>query len=262
MDLGLQGRVAVITAGATGIGRACAAAFLAEGCKVAICSRRNSAVEEALSFFAGHGYTEVFGLAADASEAADMRKLADAAVKRWGRLDIWLNNAATDVRKPMLECTVEEFDRCCAVNQRSLLVGSQAATAHMRLKKSGVILNTSSFSGKIPAVGNSLYSASKAAVDSYTAAWACELAPLGIRMVAFAPGPTHSPWNDANLAANGEAISRDIALGRPAQAEEIAAVAAFLASDKASFVTGVTVTVNGGRFSAQGIETARSWYQM
>ena len=263
MDLDLRDTVVVITAGATGIGRACAEAFLAEGARVAFCSRRESVVREAEEAYRALG-GDVLGMAADAAEEEAMFHLAEAAHRQWGRLDVWLNNAAMDVRKPILECGVEDFDAICAVNQRSVFVGTKVAAAYMRRNPwagKGVIVNTSSFSAQLPTAGNALYSMTKAAVDNFTACSAAELAPLGIRVLGVAPGPTHSPWNDPNLKAGGKAIYEHIALRRFGNPGEIAQVALFLASSKSSFMTGTTVTANGGRFSVQNVSAPWEWEQ-
>jgi len=256
MELGLKGKVAIVTGGGRGIGEAICLAFADE---------RTHIVVSDIDFENAKGVAEkirAMGVKAipaktDVSRAEEARKLVEIAVKELGRLDILVNNAGISPKKqgggPAMtwEIGLEEWDSVMGVNLKGTLFCSQEAVRHMLLKKSGAIVNIASIAGKAPfepmATG-AHYDASKAAIINLTQRLASEVAEHGIRINAVAPGRIATPmakfaskeWNQAMLARTP--------MGRFGTPEEIANLVVFLASDAASYITGETVNINGGWF--------------
>lgn len=233
-----DGRVYVITGGAQGIGRACAERFAAEGAKVMIADIDPAGAEVAKSI--GGEFTRT-----DMSDPDQVRGLAEAAVEAFGRIDIWHNNAFSAVFKPIHEQTLDEFDRITGVGIRGYWMGAKVAVEQMRAQGGkGVIVNTASVQSFVGEKGFSAYQATKGAVLALTRSLAIDHAP-DIRAVAIAPGLI------ATEAVKGipedvmADVLADIPAGRAAQPEEVAALAAFIASDEADYMSGTAVILDG-----------------
>lgn len=243
----LENKVAMVTGGTRGIGLATVRAFLAEGAKVALCGSRQETVDAALAkVLADDPDAPVMGLCPDLADGAAVEAAVSQVVDAWGRLDVMVNNAGISQSTPLLDYTDEEFQKAMDVNVTSVFNGCRAAARVMVPQGSGSIINTSSMVslyGQRSGVG---YPASKFAVNGITKSLARELAPTGVRVNAVAPGVTATDMVAALPDEVVARISQGIAMGRPGEPEEVADAFCFLASDKASYITGQILSVDGG----------------
>ena len=237
MTSSLAGKRALVTGGASGIGKAIAAAFAAAGAEVAVADRQP--VE--------HPADGTFALQADVADEAQVLPLFERALARLGGLDILVNNAGILIEKPLLETTAADFDRLIGVNLRGVfLVGREGLRAMVRQGSGGRIINVASELAYLGRAGASLYCASKGGILSLTRSWAREFAPH-ILVNALAPGPTDTPMLTGGATAP-ETLAKEtlIPLARLGRPEEIAAAALFLAGPGATFMTGQCISPNGG----------------
>lgn len=243
----LTGSVAVLTGAASGIGRATALKFAARGTKVVVADINEAGGAETVERVRAAGGEADFVLT-NVAEFAQVEAAVNAAVERFGRLDVMFNNAGTGVFKPLLDHEPEDYDRVVKVNQYGVYYGILAAGRKMRdLGTPGVIINTASVFGVLASYGVIGYHAAKGAVKMMTQAAALELAPFNIRVVAIAPGGVDTPiiqgYKDAGLDA---VLARGQMRGRLLTAEQIADVVVLLASDGADAINGSMVMVDDG----------------
>jgi glucose 1-dehydrogenase len=248
----LQGKVAIVTGAARGIGLAIAQRFVKEGAKVALADRLAAEVEaEAAALGPG-----ALAVPADVGDAGEVRRLVARTVERFGRLDCMVANAAVQAEIPFLDLTEEEFDRVIRVNLKGAFLCGQTAARHMvEAGTRGVIINMSSVNAVVAHPVLVHYAASKGGIAMLTKGMAVSLAPHGIRVNAIGPGTVNTPIN-ANFFSMPGMVERFLMrtpLGRIAEADEIASVAVFLASDEASYVTGTTIYADGGRLALNGL---------
>ncbi len=249
IDYGLAGRVALVTGGSRGIGRAIAAAFLRAGCRVAILSRNPTTLEAGRRALSAFG--DPLAVRADVAVRSEVLGAVHTVTDDLGPIEILINNAGITSRQNLLELTEDHWDHIMATNVKSLLFTCQAALPEMMRKRWGRIINAASYSAWHPPLARGLYAASKAAVIALTKAWAGELAPYGITVNAYAPGPIATDMSAEDQASHGGDPTRPIALGRVGRPEEVADLAVFLASGRASFLTGVVVEISGGKYVVQ-----------
>jgi len=250
MDLGLMGKVVLITGGATGIGKASALSFLKEGCQVAICGRTKAKIDSAVQEFKDQGY-DVIGGAADAGNSAEITTFANKVGQEYGKIDVWINNAGIYPQRTVLDITEEEWDETFRINVKSVFIGTRIAAGFMKKQGKGVILNASSFASILPSAGSSAYAATKAAISSFTRTSAAELAPFHIRVVAYIPGMIRSEMTEPIIATKSKFLTEQIALNRLGEPEDIADTLVFLASDSARYITGNSIEISGGKFCVQ-----------
>ena len=243
----LQDKVAVITGGGSGMGRASCLAFAAEGARVVVVDRTIASGEETARAVNDEGGEALF-FEADVSDPADVTGMVAAAVDRWGRLDVLFNNAGIEgpsVR--LLEYDEAEWDQVIAVNLTAVYLGMRAAIPQMISQGTGVILSTASAAGLVGLARSSAYSAAKAGVVGLTRTVALEYGPQGIRVNCICPGFVSTPMLERVLGDRDESVLRHVApLRRMGAADDVARAAVYLASDEASYVTGVAFPVDGG----------------
>lgn len=250
MELELKGKVAVVTGGAKGIGREISRALLQEGCRVCMVGTDRAALERTREEFSALGtcMTRV----CDVSNAGQVQDLFAAVAETYGTVDILVNNAG--VLRP---CRIEDlseaaWDQSIAVNLKSVFLCTQAVVKYMKAQ-GGVIINASSYAALIPSVGQAAYAAAKIGVKSFTQVSAAELAPYGIRVVAYIPGVIATQLIEPLIQdpARAEKMRGDIAAHRFGDPAEVASVVAFLASAKAGYVSGCSVEIHGGKLCVQ-----------
>ena len=246
----LTGRTAIVTGGAQGLGFAIAERFVAEGARVVLGDVNLEASEAAAKRLGGDLGTEGVAVAVrcDVTVAADVDALVGTAVERFGGLDVMVNNAGITRDATMRKMTEEQFDEVIAVHLKGTWNGTRKAAAIMRENKRGAIVNMSSLSGKVGLVGQTNYSAAKAGIIGMTKAAAKELAHLGVRVNAIAPGLIRSAMTEAIPQRIWDEKVAEVPMGRAGEPAEVANVALFLASDMSSYMTGTVLEITGGRF--------------
>ena len=245
----LKGKVAAITGGARGIGRACAKRFLDDGVRVVI----SDLDAEGLAATAAElGQPDALRtVVGNVAKRADMDQLVATAVKEFGRLDIMVNNAGVARNRDILDITEEEFDEIIGINLKGAFFGVQAAARQMIAQGSGgVIINMSSVNALLAIPALATYAMSKGGMKQLTSVAAVALAPHNIRVVAVGPGTILTDMVASSIYTSEDArktvMSRTPA-GRGGEPSEVASVVAFLASDDASYITGQTIYPDGGR---------------
>ena len=255
--MALDGKTAIVTGGANGIGYAIAERFLDDGARVVVADIDTAAGRRAEADLAGRG--EVRFIRTDIGRRLDVHNLVAATIDAFGDIDILVNNAGIVHAADFLDLKEEDFDRVLAVNLKGAFLAGQAAARFMvdKVKAGGApgaIVNMSSINAVFALPEQLAYSVSKGGVAQLTKAMALSLAPWGIRVNAVGPGSIATDMLEA-VAAGPEGRERILSrtpLGRVGEPAEIAAIAAFLASDEASYVTGQTIYADGGRLALNG----------
>jgi NAD(P)-dependent dehydrogenase (short-subunit alcohol dehydrogenase family) len=243
----IEGKVAVVTGAASGIGRAIATRFAAEGAAVVANDIAETGLASLASELRARG-ARIETLAGDMSRAAVADATAELANARFGRLDAWVNNAGGGLPTPFEQTDERAYRAELARNLDTAWFGCQAALRAMKPRRSGAIVNLSSGGALLASDGLHAYAAAKAAILSLTRNLALEYGPLGIRVNAIAPGPILTPVFAEylkGLPGGGANAGSHVPLGRLGKPEEIAAAALFLVSDDASYVSGATLPVDG-----------------
>lgn len=249
IGIDLQGHRALVTGGSGGLGRTIAQILAKAGAQVAVhYGRDKSAAEQVVTQIrADGGQAQAFG--ADISDPTAVEDLIHQVESAFGGLDILINNAGMDgKRAPVGEGTAEDWEKVIAVDLMGPYYCSRAAIGCMEKHHHGVIINITSVHEFIPWAGYSAYTSAKAGLSMFTKTLAQEVANKGIRVVAIAPGAIKTPINETvwSNPQDLEDLDKKISMGRLGKPEEIGHVAAFLASDLASYITGTTVAVDGG----------------
>lgn len=244
--------VVLVTGALAGIGRASAVAFAKSGWRIVVSGRREDAGRALAAELADLGAEAEF-VKADVRHEEEVRDLVDSTVKRFGRLDAAINNAGVEARPgPVTEQSPESYAALFETNVLGTLLSMKQELRVMQAQGSGSIVNISSTMGERGAANMSLYTASKHAVEGLTKSAALEAAAFGVRVNAIAPGPTETAMLDrlTGSAEKKAAFFAAVPLKRGARPEEIAEAILFVASDKASFITGQIIRVNGGKTAA------------
>lgn len=241
----LNGKVAVITGSARGIGKATAVKFMQEGAKVVICDVNAEQVNETVQELKNMG-GEVIGIRVDVTDRDSVNNLIQETVKAFGKLDIMVSNAGITADNTLLKMSENEFDRVINVNLKGVFNCGQAAAAYMAENGGGVILNASSVVGLYGNFGQTNYAATKWGVIGMTKTWAKELGKKGIRVNAVAPGFIMTPMTDKMPEKVLEMMKDKSPLKSLGYPDDIANAYCYLASDEARFVTGTVLSVDGG----------------
>jgi len=242
----LQNKVAIITGGSRGIGYATADKFLSEGATVILTASSPESAEKAVAKLKEkHPNATVAGISPDLSSLESVRTAFREATAKYGCVDILVNNAGVSERTPFTEYTEEAFDKVMDLNVKGVFNATRAASECMVAKGSGVILSTSSMVSIYGQASGIAYPASKFAVNGLTVSLARELGPKGIRVNAVAPGITETDMMKAVPKEVIDPLISQIPLRRLGQPEDIANAFVFLASDEASYITGVVLSVDG-----------------
>jgi len=241
----VDGRTAVITGGAGGLGLAMAKALLDEGANVVLTDVSSEALKRAIKGLDRAG--RVAASLGSASDPVDVAAAATVALESFGSLDIWVNNAGFARDATMRKMPVEDFDAVIDVHLRGAWLGTREAAGIMRERSGGSIINVSSISGKVGNIGQTNYSAAKAGIVGLTKAAAKEVGHAGVRVNAIQPGIISTPMTDAMHERIREARLTEVPLGRFGEPAEVASVVVFLASDLSSYITGAVIEISGGR---------------
>jgi NAD(P)-dependent dehydrogenase (short-subunit alcohol dehydrogenase family) len=248
----LQGKIAAVTGGASGIGEATVRRFVAEGAVVAFCDRDGDRGRQVASELAATGAKVAFTQVDVGTEAACLGFI-NGVAQQFGRLDILVNNAGIRKYEKVDEASTASWNEILSVNLMSYVACAKAAVPLMRRNKGGAIVNVASVRSVVTGGGTLQYDTTKAAVAGLTRGLAADHSAEGIRVNAVGPGPIFTPFHQRRIAAAGETVeqynaqaARGTMLKRPGRAEEVAAGILFLASDDASYVTGTLLFVDGG----------------
>ena len=244
----LQGRTALVTGASRGIGEAIAVTYARAGALVAVCSRRSESCDRVVAGIAAQG-GEAFAVAGNVSSPEDCSAVVAAVMERAGRLDVLVNNAATNPQfGPLLDADEGAIDKILDVNVKAPIRLTRLACDAWMREHGGSVVNMASVAGIKPEPLTGAYNASKAAIISVTRTLARELGSFGVRVNAIAPGlvETHFARVLIETKEIHDHLIGQTALGRHAQPDEIAGAALFLASDAASYVTGSVLVVDGG----------------
>jgi len=252
MELGLKGKVALVTGGTEGIGKATALTLAREGAKVAICARRQPLLDAVAAEITKAG-GEVLAISADMSKAADCERFINEAVKRFGGVDILLNNAGTSKRGNFLDLSDDEWAADLELKVFGAVRCSRLVIPHMKKRGGGRIINITISSAKQPGAGSYPTSVSRAAGLAITKALSKEFAADNILVNTICIGKIKSGQHERRYKQDGISadeyyakLSKEIPLKRAGEAQEVANVIAFLASDAASYVTGTSINLDGG----------------
>ena len=243
MTTKFENKVILITGGGTGIGKATAAAFIAEGAKVVITGRRQSVLEATTKELGASAHFVV----GDIGKSGDPKAMVDETLTKYGQLDVLVNNAGTLMMGPLAETSDEDIEGVYRVNVFGLLALSREALPHL-IKTKGSIINISSVVSNLSMAGGAIYGSSKAAVDHATRNLAVEFGPSGVRVNAVAPGATATDMT-AEIQSNEQMVAMMVGqtpLGRIGDPSDIADAILLLASDHAGWITGQIVQVSGG----------------
>lgn len=254
MDLKLKDKVALVTGGSRGIGKAIALGLAREGCRIAICARNNEELDATANEIRDEAGVEVFTQVVDITADGEAESFVAAASKSLGRLDVLVNNAGGNRRMPFTETTDNDWQDIINLNLTAHLRTTRAAIPHMREAGGGsVVFIASIFGREAGGPGLSIYNSTKAAIISAAKIMSLELAGDGIRVNSVAPGSIRFPggsW-DRRVKSDPEAmkefVEQNIPLGRFGRADEVADLVVYLASERASLITGACINIDGGQ---------------
>ncbi|MDQ0374081.1 glucose 1-dehydrogenase [Cellulomonas humilata] len=247
--MSLHGKVAIVTGGNSGIGKAVVLALAEAGANIVIDFVAHPEATEALEQQVHALGDQAIGVDADVSKVADLERLVATTVEAFGRLDIMVNNAGIETRTSILDTTEEQYQRVMDINLKSAFFGTQIAAKQMiKQGTGGRIINMTSVHEDWPMPGNTAYCLSKGGMRMLTRTAGVELGPQGVQVVGVGPGAVATPINTSTMndPEKMKTLDAAIPLGRMAEPEEIASLVAFLAGDGATYLTATTIFADGG----------------
>lgn len=242
----LTGRVALITGGGSGLGRAMAWGLACHGANIAIVDRDAAIAERCAREISSGSGTRAVAVRADVSSEEDVEQATNQVIQDLGPIDILVNNAGHNIRKPLIDFSLAEFDSLHEVHVRGTFLFCRAVGRTMQARRRGTIINIASVLGHIAAQNVAPYAAAKAAIVQLTKVLALEFAEHGIRVNSIAPGYIDTPLTRQHATDVRERITRTTPLGRFGEARELIGPVVFLASEASSFITGSSLIVDGG----------------
>ena len=254
MNISFEDKVAVITGGTAGIGLSIAEAFGRSGAKVGICGRSNGKIKSAIEYLNGI-VPDIYAENVDVSIKAEIFKFADNIEKKFGKIDIWINNASIYPQYQIVDTPEEVWEKVLKINLNSVYYGALIAKEKLS-KNGGVLINAASFASLMPSIGSGAYAATKAAVYSMTKTLAGELAPYKIRVCGYIPGVIETDMTLPLIKNDGNSLKSSIALNKIGKSKDIANGVLFLASDLADYITGTFLEISGGKFCVQNPNAA------
>ena len=254
-----EGKVVFISGEATGIGKAIAIEFASRKAIVYVCARRRHKLD-ALAYTAKEQGLSITCLQLDVRDRTSLQKFAKETALKHNSLDIWINNAAVVIDKPILDFNDDEWDTIVNTNLKAVFEGSRIAARQMiSLGKGGVIINASSYAALIPHSQGALYAMTKAGVSSLTKSMAANFAPYGIRVFGFIPGMIRTDMSINSISEYNDEYVKNIALGRLGRPEDLSKFIVFLASDDAQYFTGTDIEITGGKYCVQNAFVPWQW---
>jgi 3-oxoacyl-[acyl-carrier protein] reductase len=253
LNIDFSKKTVIVTGGGTGIGYAIAESFFACGANVVLCGRREDILKQAIKDIEKKTKTnsqgKIIAIACDMSKEEDVKMLMQKTVEKFSKLDIFINNAGVWTETPIEKMKESDISNLIQSNLVATILGTKHSAQSM--KNGGVIVNIGSFAGILAKRGSSVYSAVKSAVGQFTRSSAAELAEKGIRVNAVIPGVIRTPMTSDHIDEHMDEIIRAIPLGRVGEAKEVAHSVLFLASNLAEYITGDSIEVTGGKYTAQ-----------
>ncbi len=241
----LKNKVAVVTGGASGIGKGAALRFAEEGAKIVLGDVSEEALEKAVNEIKEKG-AEAMGVMCNVGDSMDVSNIMNRAKETFGSLDILVNNVGVGTQATLLDTQDEDLDRAVDTNFKGQVKCAREAAKIMVEQKNGVIISTSSGAGIHGMAGNAVYAGNKSAILRMSRDWAKELGPMGVRVNCIVPGPTRTPSLMSIPQEQQDYLATTIPLQRLGEPKDLGDAFVFLASDEASFVTGATLEVTGG----------------
>jgi len=255
VDLGLENKVVIITGSSQGIGRALADSYAQEGAAVVLVARQEPAETIGLIKDKCRNFTVEI---ADVTKEDQIRTVVENVLRKYGKIDILINNAGA-LRESFISETSEElWDFIFSTNLKSVFFFSKAVSPSMMQRRSGCIINASSFAAVIPSAGHGAYAAAKSGVISLTKTLAGELGPYNIKVFAYVPGVIETNLTKRLISQNEAEIIKTISSGRIGRPEDIARVVVMMSSDLAGYVNGSIIEISGGKFSVQNIPKSQA----
>lgn len=250
MELNFINKVVVITGGTSGIGLSTAELFCRLGAKVAICGRSKEGLDKAKKLFESKKY-DVYGETCDVGSREQIFRFANNVESYFeDSIHVWINNAGIYTSNKLVETTEEEWESVINTNMKSIYLSG--IIAHEKMKyKGGVLINASSFAADMPSVGSGAYAPTKAAVSNMVKVLAAELAPYNIRVCGYAPGDIVTNMMTSLIEKKGADLLKVIPLKKFGEPIDVANAIAFLASDYASYITGISIEITGGKYCVQ-----------